>query len=117
MLQQDINALYGHFITTIKEFGTFLLSCSDEEIEFCVFEEFDTDSISFLYWRNLRKLLDANLIDKQIYDLSLKLRGKFRKLERTSLWNVQSIRHEKKWIEILLLSDKIKELVKVNKNV
>ena len=111
MLKQEVNVLYKNFITTINEFGTYLLSYSDEDIEYYVFEEFDTDSVSFLYWRNLEKLLKNKLIDKQIYKLSLKLRRDYRKLDGTQIWNVHSVRYEEKWLKLLLLSDSIKELI------
>ena len=111
MLKQEVNLLYKNFIATINEFGTHLLSHSDEDIEYYIFEEFDADSVSFLYWRNLKKLLKANLIDEQIYKLSLKLRRNFRKLEGTLIWSARSVKYERKWLKLLLLSDNIKELI------
>lgn len=107
----SIDVQYELYKETLSKCGLFLLKGSDEDIEYNIFEEFDTDSISFLHINILNSLLAAKLIDKEIYDLSLKLALNFRALEKTDLWNIESVKTNEQWYEILKLSDNIKQLI------
>lgn len=99
------------FWYTLEEFGVHLLGCSDEDIGYYIFEEFDTNCISFLHENTLKQLLEAGLINKEIFDKSLVLADKFRKLENTPLWAVSKVKVSPEWLEILTLSDEIKKLI------
>lgn len=108
MSEISVKQRYEMFLETIKLCGLFLLKSSDQKIEYNIFEEFDGDCVSFLHYTNLDILYASNMIDKRIYSMSLELSRKFRALEGTELWNVQSVKTDKKWLEILTLSDNIK---------
>lgn len=101
-----------YFKDTLDSCGLYLLSCDEGEISYRLFEEFDSDSISFLHDDALKSLLDGGFIDKQIYDLSRLLYTKFRSLENTPLWNVACVKTSEKWAEVLKLSDDIKLLLR-----
>lgn len=115
MVEISLNEKYELFIETLSQCGEFLLKEKNEDIEYYLFEEFDGNSISFLSKELLQTLLISNLIDDEIYKSSLQLAQKFRALEGTDLWNVNSVKKSKKWKEILLLSDKIKMLISTKK--
>ncbi len=102
---------YEFFLDALNSCGTFLLQCPKEEIEYRLFEEFDTDRISFLHENTLSKLQNAGLINEEILQKSLKLAAMFAAMEDTPLWNVESVLSEKAWHEIFALADEIKELL------
>ena len=105
---------YELFEEALSHCGTFLLDLSDEDIEYHVFEEFDGDCTSFLHANNLNLLQQSGKITMEIVDMALELSSKFRVLENTKLWNVQSVKSSKEWLEVLELSDYIKKELKVN---
>ncbi len=106
-----LNELYECFLDTFHSCGTFLLKRPKEDIEYFLFEEFDTDRISFLHENTLSKLQNAGLINEEIHQKSLRLATMFSEMEDTPLWNAESILSEKAWYEILALADEIKALL------
>lgn len=103
---------FGFFLETLGHCGTFLLNATTEDIEWHLFEEFDGESITFLHESTLDRLLDGGYISAEEYPLCQLLRKKFREMEDTSLWNVESVRTAPEWYEIMSLADKIKSMVK-----
>lgn len=103
--------LFGFFLETLGHCGTFLLSVATEDIEWHVFEEFDVESITFLHETTLDRLLDAGYISVEVYPLCQLLRKKFRDMEDTSLWDVESVKSAPEWYEILSLADRINSMV------
>lgn len=111
-MKQISNAqLYEFFLETLGHFGTFLLNVEAEDIGWHVFEEFDCGCISFLHENSLDPLLTDGYISPEVYLLCQLLRKKFRDLEKTNLWNVESVKTAPEWYEIMLLADQIKGLV------
>ena len=110
--QAGVQVLYEFFCETWNHCGGFLLECPDEDIEYSIFEEFDSDSISFLHVNTLIPLRLSGKITKGTFDMSVELSSKFRALEGTELWNVQAVRNSEKWLEVLELSDRIKDTLK-----
>lgn len=106
--RMDERKLYEFFQNTLSHCGTFLLRLSDEEIGWHLFEEFDGDSISFLHEDTVNVLRQSGKITEETARLSLRLSGQFRALENTELWNVPSVKENPKWLEILKLSDCIR---------
>lgn len=104
-------SLFGFFAETMGHFGTFLLKADTEDIEWHVFEEFDSESITFLHENSLNPLLVDGYISAEVYLMCQLLRKKFRNLENTSLWHVESVRTAPEWYEIMLLADKIKSMI------
>ncbi|MDR3091273.1 MAG: hypothetical protein LBU36_03605 [Clostridiales bacterium] len=99
------------FVDTLQKCGTRLLEMSDEDVGYCIFEEFDIGSASFLHEDALLKLKEANLITEEISQKSIVLRNKFIEIQNTEQWNIQSVRESREWREILELSDEIKNLL------
>ena len=104
--------LYWLFQRTLECCGTFLLNCADRDIEYFLFEEFDGDCISFLHDASLSKLLYCGYISPKVYIKCQLLHKKFRQMEGTSMWNVNSVKANPEWHAILSLSDEIKFLIK-----
>ena len=105
---------YELFEEALSHCGKFILNLADEDIEYHIFEEFDGDCTSFLNKYNLNLLRQSGKITMEIVDMALELSSKFRVLESTKLWNVQSVKSSKEWLEVLELSDYIKKELKVN---
>ena len=103
-----VSQLYEFFLQTLNHCGMYLLKSDIEDIEYSLFEEFDTDSISFLHSNSLNRLLDHQYISAEVYSMSQLLYEKFRKMENTNLWNAYCVKTSPEWLEILSLSDKIK---------
>ena len=104
---------YELFEEALSHCGKFILNLADEDIEYHIFEEFDGDCTSFLNKYNLNLLRQSGKITMEIVDMALELSSKFRVLENTKLWNVQSVKSSKEWLEVLELSDYIKKELKV----
>ena len=103
--------LYALYKDTLSHVGTFLLTCEREEIEYHLFEEFDTDCTSFLHETNLRALLEGGLISAEIYEASLRLAAEFRGLEGTALWNPEAVVSAEAWRKVMELGDMLRDIV------
>ena len=103
--------LYALYKDTFSHVGTFLLTCDREEIEYHLFEEFDTDCTSFLHETNLRALLEGGLISAEIYEASLRLAAEFRALEGSALWNPEAVTAAEAWREVMELGDMLRDIV------
>lgn len=110
-----IEKRYEEFKHTLEHCGTFLLTLSDKEIEYHIFEEFDISARTLLYKDMLEIFLDEGLIDDSIKEKCLLLRDTFVNIQpnKPELWNTESVRNSKQWKEILGLSDEIKKLLYV----
>ncbi len=108
MRQITTEELFKFYVSTFNHCGEFLLDLSDEVISTYIFEEFDIDATTFLHHNTLDKLKEAEFIDEEVYSLSQLLREKFRNLEGTPLWNVESVKTEAEWLKIMQISDRIR---------
>ena len=106
--------LFKLFLRTLECCGMFLLNCEHRDIEYFLFEEFDSDSISFLHEATLSKLLDCGYISPKVYSKCQLLYKKFRQMEKTSMWNINSVKVNPEWHAILSLSDEIKSMIQEN---
>jgi hypothetical protein len=112
MSEISLQKLNDLFVDTLQRATVKLLAQEDEEIEYELFEEFDAGIHSFLHENSLQKLEEAGFIDKEIKILSLELREKaIRLLENKR--EVEKIRFDTDWRQVLELSDKIRNL-KIN---
>lgn len=105
--------LFDLLIETLEHCGIFLLKSDPLDVEWHLFEEFDSNSSSFLHENSLIRLLDGQYISFEVYSLCQLLYEKFRKMEGTTLWNVESVQLNSDWHEILALSDKIYNMINV----
>ena len=108
---------FEYYVHALNNLGLFLRKSDINEIEYLVFEEFDSDCVSFLHENTLNALLRAGLITNEIFELSLELAQRFRRLENTPYWNARSVQTEDAWAEILALADKIKAMLTVERKV
>lgn len=111
MRQITIEELFDFYVSTFNHCGEFLLDSSDEVIGSYIFEEFDIDATTFLHHNTLDKLKEAKFIGEEEYSLSQLLREKFRNLEGTPLWNVESVKTAEEWSEIMQIADRIKAIL------
>lgn len=102
---------YRRFIDTLNKCGVFLLSEDDEKIGYLIFEEFVIDVRSDLCDNNLAMFISEGWIDKSIEEKCKKMRDSFCEIETNypQIWNINSVRTSDKWLEILKLSDEIKD--------
>ncbi|KQK24352.1 hypothetical protein AR438_17130 [Chryseobacterium aquaticum] len=100
--------LYSYFIDTLSHCGLFILDKDIEDIEYEIFEEFDIGVISFLHDNSLKQLLDAGLININIYKNCHNLREEVLNIQANGLWQINFVKKDKDWYKILLMSDKIK---------
>ncbi len=107
----NVTELYTFYKNTLSHVGTCLLTCDREDIEYHVFEEFDSDCTSFLHEHNLRALLEGGLISAEIYKASLRLAAEFRALEGTALWNPEAVVSAEAWRKVLELGDAVRGMV------
>ena len=104
---------YQRFVFTLNQCGKFLLDATDEDIETCIFEDFDIGVRGDICDDNLEIFIDEGWIDEEIKEKCLQLRSLFLAIqtEQSQIWNIQSVRISKVWLEILELSDEIKSLL------
>ena len=99
--------LFELLLETLEHCGLFLLQSDPRDIEWHLFEEFDSNCSSFLHENSLNRLLDSQYISSEVYSLCRLLSEKFRSMEGTSLWNTEAVQQNADWHEILALTDKI----------
>ena len=116
MKELTLSQRYDLFKDTLSHLGTFLITDTKEEIEYRVFEEFDSDCISFLHETNLRALLDGGLISAEIYEASLRLAAEFRALEGSALWNPEAVTAAEAWRKVLELGDAVRGMVEAHES-
>lgn len=104
----SVEELFDQYTDTLQQCTKSLLQANDEDIEYHVFEEFNTGAVSFLYSESLERLKSAGFISEEVRKESLLLRSMFFDLEASDKWNVESVRTSPDWFEIIQLSDKIK---------
>ncbi len=103
---------YQNFKSTIEVCGSYLLTESDDTIEYNIFEEFTVGVISFVHEDTLNMFLDEGMIDNDIFTKSTELRNIYLQLEKSyNLLNVNSVKTSGEWRKILIISDEIKELL------
>ena len=111
MKEITLSQRYDLFKDTLSHLGTFLLTETKEDIEYHVFEEFDSDCTSFLHETNLRALLYGGYINAEICSEVLRLSATFRALEGTALWNSDDVIRAAAWREVLELADSVKAML------
>ena len=104
---------YQRFVYTLNQCGKFLLNSTDEVIETCIFEDFDIGVRGDMCDDNLEIFIEEGWIDEEIKEKCLQLRSLFLNVQsgQSQIWNIQSVRTSKVWLEVLELSDEIKSLL------
>ncbi|MBP1040113.1 hypothetical protein I6N95_03720 [Vagococcus sp. BWB3-3] len=108
MKKLTLGGKFDWFIDTLEKSGTFILELSDEEIETFIFEDFIVGVTSFFSKNNLIELKENGLIDEDIEKAACLIRKKVLDIDNTSLWSIDSVRQSSEWLDILSLSDELK---------
>lgn len=111
MIKVTLQQSFDFYLGTLERCGIHLFKMSDKEIEYQIFEEFTTEYPGSLSRAMIERLEDNGIIDEEIAELSGELQTKLLWLNGTEMWDVESLKTELIWKEILLLSDRIKELL------
>ena len=111
MEQISLEKKFDLYMDSLEKFGALLLTMSDEMIDYYVFEEADICVASFMSKENMQELLDEGIIDDNIYEKSLLLNEEFIGFRETELWNVNSVKKDNRWHQLLCLSDEILKLI------
>lgn len=102
------------YLNTLKYLDVELLNNSDEELKRIVLEELDADSHTFLHQFTIDRLIENNLIPKNVGKKSIELRDKIRNLIDTK-FSVNEIRNDEDWIEVRNMAKNIlAEITKIN---
>lgn len=103
----SLEQLYEFYIDCISNCGCFLLSLTDDEIEYKVFEEFVIGVHTFLHRDNLIRLLEGGFISKDTLYKSDEIRNKVFLLDNSDQWNILSVRTSHQWREIMKMTDQV----------
>lgn len=109
MEQITLAQLKDLFYDTLENCSSDLNKKDDDTVEYEVLENFDIGVHSFLHDDNLKKLLGNSLINNEIFHLASQLRYKVLAIPENK-WEIQSIRNDEEWKEIIELSDAIIKL-------
>jgi hypothetical protein len=101
-----INERYGLFIDTLTKCCSQVMSLSDEELEYNLFEDCAVEICSYFHESNLSDLRDAGFIDADCESLAKALRHKWNSLEQTD-WTAKSVRTSPEWRRRFEMSDRI----------
>lgn len=106
--------LYSDFAYTLQQCSSGLLSASDDEIGYKIFEEFDIGVVSFLHPEVLDTLWQAGLISKKIVGQCILLRDAVLYAQTTDDWNIHAVRKAESWRSIMQLTDKIRLAMQIH---
>lgn len=98
----------GLFNDTLNKCGKYLLLEDNETIEYNIYEDFDIGVHSFMHIDNLQKFYEKGLISLSQFNKSIQLRDMVINLQSTGEWEFKHFRISEKWMEIMELSDEIK---------
>ncbi|MGG5341223.1 hypothetical protein [Enterococcus sp. AZ192] len=109
MKKLSMGGKFDWYIDTLYKSGVFIRDLSDEDIETNIFEDFIVGVTSYFSKNNIDGLKENGLIDEAISEQSLFLRKKVLGLDNSELWNIDSVKNNLTWLQVLELSDSIKE--------
>lgn len=103
--------LFECLLETLDASSSKLLSLDDEMLGYTVFEDLSIDYTTFLQSYTLDALIDAYIITDEISDKCKILRNKISEIENSELWDMEYIKTDAKWLEVMNLSDEIKKMI------
>ena len=106
---------YDEWKETLDHCGLFLLTGSDDEIEYHIFEEFDICVRVYCNDDMLELFLDNGFIDEKMKKDSSELFKLFCEIQTqySQLWNIEAVRTHPRWKRIMELADFIKTQIYV----
>lgn len=102
--------LYEQFVDTAKRCSSGIVSLSDEEIEFNLFEEFDVGVRSFFHDDNLIKLAEAGMLSEEAVPVCQRIRSKWIELDECN-WTIAEIKDHPDWKSLFSACDTLLELL------
>ena len=108
MQELTVAEKYNFFRDSFSHCGLFLLDLNDEDILYYLFEEFDTDSISFFHAKTLESLRQSSYINDEIVSMCEILRDSYLKLANKKRWGAEEIKTSPDWLELFHLADDIR---------
>ena len=98
--------LFCLYRDTVARATSAILSKSDDEIAYDLFEAFDVGAHSFLHDESLARLHRAGLLSAEVVSLSRQLRARWLALQDHD-WSIAEIRTHPAWQDLFALGDAI----------
>ena len=108
MQELTVRERYDIFKDTFSHCGLFLLKMDDEDLLYCLFEQFDTDATTFLHMATLDPLREKGYINDEIVSMCQSLRELYLQLESNKIWSAAEIRSSAEWLNLFRLADDIR---------
>lgn len=108
MKKLTLREQYDYFQDVFSHCGRFVLELSDEDLLYYLFEEFDTDAISFLNMETLVPLRENGYIDDEIVSMCQSLRELYFKFDPNTIWTAEEVRSSTEWLNLFCLADEIR---------
>lgn len=104
MKSVTIEQLHELFCDAATHCTSEVLLQSDDEIEHHLFEEFDVGVHSYFHDENLKKLVDAGMISKEVVLASQEIRKAWIELESMN-WTLGEVKSHPRWKRLFSLCD------------
>jgi hypothetical protein len=101
--------LYELYIDTLQKCSSEVFNKAEAEVEYDILEDFTIGAVSFLHEDSLKKLLSEKFIDDEMFELSMKLREIFFRVEE-KLRIARHIKDAPELKELVSIADRILEL-------
>lgn len=111
MNYKDIIKLFESLLGTLDASSSKLINLDAEMLGYVVFEELSIDYNIFLQSYTLDALMDNYIITDEIADKCKALYNKINEIENSQLWDMEYIKADDKWLEVMNLSDEIKKMI------
>jgi hypothetical protein len=102
----SLDELEKWFLDTLMRSSSSVISRDDETIGYNIFEEFDVGVVSYLHDDSLKRLLDNNRINLQMYNLCRRIRSLALALLQKQR-EVEFVKKDPGWAEVFSLSDEV----------
>lgn len=104
--------LFDLLVDTAKRCSSAVISLSDEELEYNLFEEFDVGVRSFLHDDSVSRLVEAGMLSNEAIPICHSIRGKWIELDMRN-WTIAEIRVHPDWKHIHSACDTLLELLEL----
>lgn len=103
--------LFEFFDETLNASSSKLLNMDNDELGYTVFETLSSSYLVFLQNETLNILIDKWIITDEISEKCTVLRSKLQEIENSKLWDIEFIKTDSKWLNVMRLSDEIKKMI------
>ena len=102
--------LYDLFVDTAKRCSSRIVSLSDAEIEYNVFEEFDVGVRSFFHEDAIARLATAGMLSEVAVPVCQRIQRKWIELDKSD-WTIADIKNHPDWNYLFSECDKLLNLL------